>query len=323
MSSNPSLYQRRRPPNTQELESIPWLRLLQLHERDRAVSALQVTQVFAGEHVCVLGRQVTFWFGLVDGLLKMSSENAQGVSMTFAGLPPGGWFGEGTVIKREPYRYNVQALRKSTVAGLPIETFHWLLDNSLGFNRYIMNQLNERLGRFIGAREIDRMSNPDLRFYLPDQWMLFGIEFFGQHPNRLQHVSIQHFKGRIGRAPHCQVEVFLSLLNAVQLDELLGRLSIHISLGLQVIRLGTQSAFKTHFVQFEPFVGNSHQGINVFEQLILSDEVEVKGGYGSRSLKHLFRQHSLRDGDFFFQPFACSIHPKPIKQNPGRKQGKL
>ncbi|MDD3018153.1 MAG: Crp/Fnr family transcriptional regulator [Comamonas sp.] len=163
MSSNPSLYQRRRPPNAQELESIPWLRLLQPHERDRAVSALQVMQVLVGENVCVLGRQVTFWFGLVDGLLKMSSENAQGVSMTFAGLPPGGWFGEGTAIKRELYRYNVQALRKSVVAGLPIETFHWLLDNSLGFNRYIMNQLNERLGQFIEAREIDRMSNPDLR----------------------------------------------------------------------------------------------------------------------------------------------------------------
>lgn len=70
---------------------------------------------------------------------------------------------EGTVIKREPYRYNVQALRKSIVAGLPVDTFHWLLDNSLGFNRYIMNQLNERLGQFIGAREIDRLSNPDLR----------------------------------------------------------------------------------------------------------------------------------------------------------------
>jgi CRP-like cAMP-binding protein len=26
-----------------------------------------------------------------------------------------------------------------------------------------MNQLNERLGQFIAAREIDRMSNPDLR----------------------------------------------------------------------------------------------------------------------------------------------------------------
>ena len=163
MNTKSSLYQRRRPPSMQELDGIPWLRLLQPHERERAASALQVTLAMPGESVCVLGRQVTYWFGLIDGLLKMSSDNAQGVSMTFAGLPPGGWFGEGTAIKRESYRYNVQALRKSVVAGLHIDTFHWLLDNSLGFNRYIMNQLNERLGQFIGAREIDRLNNPDLR----------------------------------------------------------------------------------------------------------------------------------------------------------------
>jgi CRP/FNR family cyclic AMP-dependent transcriptional regulator len=99
----------------------------------------------------------------VDGLLKMSSDTFEGHSMTFTGLPPGGWFGEGTALKREPYRYNVQALRKSIVAGLPVDTFHWLLDHSIGFNRFVMNQINERLGQFIAAREIDRMGNPDLR----------------------------------------------------------------------------------------------------------------------------------------------------------------
>ena len=83
--------------------------------------------------------------------------------MTFTGVPPGGWFGEGTALKRETYRYNIQALRKSVVAGLPIDSFHWLLDHSMGFNRFVMNQLNERLGQFISAREIDRMNNPDLR----------------------------------------------------------------------------------------------------------------------------------------------------------------
>jgi CRP/FNR family transcriptional regulator, cyclic AMP receptor protein len=46
---------------------------------------------------------------------------------------------------------------------LPIDTFHWLLDHSIGFNRFVMNQLNERLGQFIAAREIDRMNNPDIR----------------------------------------------------------------------------------------------------------------------------------------------------------------
>ena len=93
----------------------------------------------------------------------MSTDNAQGNTMTYAGLPPGGWFGEGTAIKREPYRYNIQALRKSVVAGVPIDTFHWLLDHSIGFNRFVMNQLNERLGQFIAAREIDRLDDPDVR----------------------------------------------------------------------------------------------------------------------------------------------------------------
>jgi len=49
------------------------------------------------------------------------------------------------------------------VAGISVDTFHWLLDHSIGFNRFIMNQLNERLGQFIAAREIDRMNDTDVR----------------------------------------------------------------------------------------------------------------------------------------------------------------
>ena len=153
----------RRLANIAELADIPWLNLLSLSERDMAVAALRVGDVSAGEYVCRVGRPVTYWFGVVEGLLKMSSDNAQGIPITFTGVPPGGWFGEGTALKREPYRYNIQALRKSVVAGLPVDTFDWLLDHSIGFNRFVMNQLNERLGQFIAAREIDRLNNPDIR----------------------------------------------------------------------------------------------------------------------------------------------------------------
>ena len=163
MISDPTLHQRRRPLSARELDSIPWLHLLSPVERQRAVDDLQIADASPGEFVCRTGRPVTYWFGVVDGLLKMSSDNAEGQTMTFTGLPPGGWFGEGTVLKREAYRYNVQTLRKSRVAGLPVDTFHWLLDHSLGFNRFVMNQLNERLGQFIAAREIDRMNNLDIR----------------------------------------------------------------------------------------------------------------------------------------------------------------
>ena len=83
--------------------------------------------------------------------------------MTFTGVPPGGWFGEGTALKREAYRYNIQALRKSVVAELPIDSFHWLLDHSIGFNRFVMNQLNERLAHFILAIEADRTPSPEQR----------------------------------------------------------------------------------------------------------------------------------------------------------------
>src|SRR3990167_1285629 len=163
MNQELSLHHRRRQPTPDELAGIPWLPLLQPVERERAMVALLVGDARAGDYVCRIGRPVTYWFGVIEGLLKMSNDNADGGTMTFAGLPPGGGFGEGTVVKREPYRYNVQALRKSVVAGLPIETFHWLLDHSIGFNRYVMNQLNERLGQFIAAREIHRLNNPDAR----------------------------------------------------------------------------------------------------------------------------------------------------------------
>jgi CRP-like cAMP-binding protein len=128
-----------------------------------AAADMRVLQTEAGEYLCRVGRPVTFWFGLIDGLLKMSNDSELGLPITLAGLPPGGWFGEGTVLKHEPYRYNIQALRKSLVAGISVPTFDWLLDRSIGFNRFVMRQLNERLGQFIAAREIDRISNPDVR----------------------------------------------------------------------------------------------------------------------------------------------------------------
>ena len=163
MVQESSLHQRRRPLTPVELHAIPWLSLLAPPQRERAVADLKIADASPGDYVCRVGRPVTYWFGVVDGLLKMSTDNAQGQTMTFTGVPPGGWFGEGTALKREPYRYNIQALRKSRVAGLHADTFHWLLDHSIGFNRFVMNQLNERLGQFIAAREIDRMGNPNLR----------------------------------------------------------------------------------------------------------------------------------------------------------------
>ena len=158
-----SLLDRARAPLPSELAGIAWLGCLTARERDTVLADLKVAPILPGELLCRIGRPATYWFGCIEGLLKMSNDSALGVPITFTGVPPGGWFGEGTVIKREAYRYNIEALRAGAVAGLGVETFHWLLDRSIAFNRFITHQLNERLSQFIAAREIDRLSDPDAR----------------------------------------------------------------------------------------------------------------------------------------------------------------
>ena len=158
-----TLRQRARAASPAELANIPWLGVLSVEHRALASAALQVGMAEPGDRVCRTGAPSNFWFGVVDGLLKMSNVSLDGHPITYTGVPPGAWFGEGTLLKREVYRYNIEALRKSTVAGLPIEVFWQLLAQSIPFNRFVMMQLNERLGQFIAAREIDRNNQPDAR----------------------------------------------------------------------------------------------------------------------------------------------------------------
>ncbi|AKJ31491.1 Crp/Fnr family transcriptional regulator [Caldimonas brevitalea] len=157
------MHRRVRAATPVELQGIAWLQVLDDSDREQIASQLRVAEAEPGELLCRIGRAPTYWFGVLAGLLKMNNDASTGAMVTFTGIPPGAWFGEGTLLKREPYRYNVQALRKSVVAGLPIDSFQRLLDHSIPFNRFVMRQLNERLGQFIAAREIDRLNDPDVR----------------------------------------------------------------------------------------------------------------------------------------------------------------
>ena len=122
-----------------------------------------VAEAEVGERVCRIGRTANLWFGVIDGLLKMSNDDSGSQAITFTGLPPGGWFGEGSMLKAEARRYDVIALRDTRVACMKGDTFHWLLDHSIPFNRFIINQINERLGLFIGLLESERLADVDAR----------------------------------------------------------------------------------------------------------------------------------------------------------------
>lgn len=113
--------------------------------------------------VCRQGEPAEGWVGVLDGLLRIACVDAAGGETTIAGIRAGGWFGEGTVLKREPFRYHAVALRRTRIAVLPALAFHGLLDRSLRFNRFVMEQLNERLGHYMATRELDRVGVPELR----------------------------------------------------------------------------------------------------------------------------------------------------------------
>ena len=140
-----------------------WAQALTDEQLARVDADMLEREVAAGRHVCRKGETVDAWIGVVEGLLKMSSTSPEGKTVTFTGMRTGGWFGEGSLLKTEARKYDVVALRDSRLAFMPRATFTWLLDHSIPFNRFLLMQLNERLGLFVSLVEYDRMLDTDAR----------------------------------------------------------------------------------------------------------------------------------------------------------------
>jgi len=140
-----------------------WARSLAPAQLARVEAETLVRDFPAGAFVVRKGDPVDHWIGIVDGLVKMTSVNPQGKTTTFTGVTSGGWFGEGSLLKDEIRKYDVMVLRPSRVALMPRATFQWLLDTDIGFNRFLLMQLNERLAQFIGMVENERLLEPDAR----------------------------------------------------------------------------------------------------------------------------------------------------------------
>ena len=77
MSTRAGLRQRARALSDDEFARIVWLPLLTAFEGERVRAELVVTLAQPGDTICRLGRPVTYWFGLLEGLLKMSNDDSQ------------------------------------------------------------------------------------------------------------------------------------------------------------------------------------------------------------------------------------------------------
>ena len=152
-----------RTPLKDILMATNWLQDLPPKAQDRVLEDAFEASYSAGEEVVRKGAPAKAWIGVAEGLLKVSTVHRSGKVVMFTPLLEGSWVGEGTVLKRELFRYDIVAMRPSRAIFLPSATFRWLLDSSIEFNRILIARLNARLGTFIAMTEIDRLTDPVAR----------------------------------------------------------------------------------------------------------------------------------------------------------------
>lgn len=144
-------------------ERCSWFRALAPEHRAWVLADSHAQAWAPGVTVAAREAPSAYWLGVSSGLVKLAIFNASGRGCTFSGVPHGGWFGEGSVIKREPRKYDVIALQHSLVMAVPADTFHRLMDCSLPFNRFVIHQLNNRMGEFIALIQNSRLLDIDAR----------------------------------------------------------------------------------------------------------------------------------------------------------------
>lgn len=143
------------------LEQTPWFLALPQVERDRLLCEAVEQPVAAGAWLFRAGDTPPGWYGVIDGLLKWSSLDAQGRNISLAGLSAGSWFGEASLIRGKPYAYDTSALRASRVVLIPREACERLWSNYIAFNHAVMRHLAERVNLFMGSHTAQFLSSVD------------------------------------------------------------------------------------------------------------------------------------------------------------------
>ena len=156
-----------------------WAAELSPDEIERAQKGITERSFSRGAYICHRGDRLDYWTGVAEGLVKISTISQSGKAMTFAGIGAGGWFGEGSVLKDEPRQYDLVVLRDTRLTMMNRATFFWLYENSAAFNRFLVRQLNERMGQFIATIEHDRILDAKARVARNLSWLFNPVLYPG------------------------------------------------------------------------------------------------------------------------------------------------
>ena len=154
------------PSASRFIAAQPWFAGVPAAMQERVRAEVFTLQGDKGEVMLPAGNAVDGWHAVLSGLVMLQSPTRQKRSSAFIGVPDGDWFGEGSALKHEPRRYNVVALRPTTLLCLPLPLFATLRDTSLAFNQFLVLHLNMRLGQAMTIIEAGRTQSTEHRVAL-------------------------------------------------------------------------------------------------------------------------------------------------------------
>jgi CRP/FNR family transcriptional regulator, cyclic AMP receptor protein len=156
-----------------------WGKLLTPAQGERVQADVRERRLNKGNAACQIGCRVEYWKGVIDGLVKISVVSQEGRTSTFTGLAAGAWFGEGAVLRSATWDFDGVAMRETRIALVPRGTFIWLLDVSPGFNRFVIEQLNERLAQVLSIMEAERLEVAETRVARCLSWLFNPVLYPG------------------------------------------------------------------------------------------------------------------------------------------------
>lgn len=154
------------PPARGFISAQPWFASVPVALQERLRNEVFAVQGDKGAVMMPAGSAVEGWHAVLSGLVMLQSPASKGRSSAFIGVPDGEWFGEGSAMKPEPRKYNVVALRPTTLLCLPLPLFATLRESSLAFNQFLVLHLNMRLGQAMTIIEAGRTQSPEHRVAL-------------------------------------------------------------------------------------------------------------------------------------------------------------
>jgi len=129
---------------TPDVARAGWFHLLTPEAQAQVQQSVAVRALNTGEPLLQPGAAVRAWYGVLHGFLAVEPAT-QGAGQTMAGVPEGGWFGEGYLLCRDASDCTVVACVPSVVAAVPAATFEALLDQEPAFSRFVLQAEAQRL----------------------------------------------------------------------------------------------------------------------------------------------------------------------------------